>query len=68
MSSDEVPAVWRDPSGWRPTKLQMSVRPDAVGIPWEKWIFQQPLCTPEQVRVWLNLLEEQKRKKSEKKK
>jgi len=27
-----------DPSGWRPTEVQMSVRPNEKGVFWEEWI------------------------------
>lgn len=53
----------RDPSGWRPTPLQMSVHPEAVGIPYDKWLFQRKLATPEQIHVWLKMIESQKKKR-----
>ncbi len=58
----KIPDAWRDPSGWRPTPLQMSVRPDAVGIPPDKWMFRQQLATPEQIRIWLSMLGKDKKK------
>lgn len=57
----QIPATWRDPSGWRPTPLQMSVPPETVGIPCDKWMYQRVLATPDQVRVWLRMLEAKKK-------
>lgn len=56
----EVPQSWRDPSGWRPTPLQMSVDPDIAGIHLAKWRFQQVMATPQQIQIWLGIIEAQK--------
>lgn len=62
-STTDIPDSWRDPSGWRPYPLQMSVGPDAVGVPYDKWMFQQQLVTPAQVRAWLTMIEARKKKR-----
>lgn len=64
----EIPESWLDPSGWRPTPLQMSVSPEAVGIPYDRWMSQQCLATPEQIRVWLKMIEAKKKAAEAKKK
>lgn len=62
-SQKTMPPTWLDPSGWRPTPLQLSVAPETVGIPYDKWLFQQPLASADQIRVWLRMVEAAKAKK-----
>lgn len=40
----DIPNSWRDPSGWRPTELQMSIPPEAKGKPWHVWMYKQSVC------------------------
>lgn len=63
----EIPASWRDPSGWRPTVLQYSVDPEARGESWDEWTRRQSLASPEQISIWLTLLDNDKKKPGKRK-
>lgn len=46
---------WRDPSGWRPYPLQMSVSPERTGLTFERWSRDQVICRSEDVAVWISM-------------
>lgn len=46
--------AWRDPSGWRPTALQMSTPSESTGIPYDEWFRKtQPVVDKVQMKAWL---------------
>lgn len=32
---------------------QRRVSPDAIGVPYDHWLFRQPLCTPQELQAWI---------------
>lgn len=48
-TKEKIPDPWRDPTGWHPTALQMSVTPESRGVPWA----QPPRVIVGDVSAWV---------------
>jgi hypothetical protein len=55
MKPEGVPESWRDPTGWRPYPLQMSIPPDTRGISYWKWFHTVSFCDPVDLKLWLSV-------------
>lgn len=56
IGPEEMPVSWRDPSGWRPYPLQMSVPWDEKGIPLKVWErLHQVVYDPVHLATWITM-------------